>query len=172
VFVIDARCKHKDPLDYLAVFACVLLRERLFLNKSVNYLLLHNIWFCIQIVIVGLCVILEQLTLSSALLWDMQNIVSNTNFLKKLVTTLADSMERSPSWEANSSSTSQEISEFYGTPKVHYRVHNSSLLLLILTQSSPGRHSVSLPSIWILPFHLDLVFQAMSFTRSFSNKTI
>jgi len=42
-------------------------------------------------------VILEQLTLSSAILWDTQNIVSNKHFFKKIVTTLADSMERSPS---------------------------------------------------------------------------
>jgi len=61
-------------------------------------------------------------------------------------------MERS-SWVANSSSTSQKISEFYGIPKVQYHCHNSSPLLLILRQVSPVQ-----ASLYFFTIHFNITF--------------
>jgi len=46
-------------------------------------------------------------------------------------------MEQSPSWEANSHLTGQEIPRFLYDPKVHYRVHKSPPLVYVLSQMHP-----------------------------------
>jgi hypothetical protein len=67
-------------------------------------------------------------------------------------------MEHSPSWEADSSSASQEIPHVLWNPKVHYRIHNSPPPVPILSHINPvhAPHLTSWRSILILSSHLRL----------------
>jgi hypothetical protein len=61
---------------------------------------------------------------------------SNNCILKGIIE-LANSMEHSFPWQANSRSASQEIINHLWNPNVHYRVRNSPTPLPILSKINP-----------------------------------
>jgi hypothetical protein len=65
------------------------------------------------------------------------NITKPLRFIALPDYLLTNSMEHSPSWEANGFAASQEIPHILWNPKVYYHIYKSSPLVPILSQLDP-----------------------------------
>ena len=85
-----------------------------------------------------------------------------------------NSMEQSPSWEANRSSASQQIPRILWNPKADHRIHNSPPPVPILSQIDPvhARHPNCLRSILILSRHLRLDLPSSLLPSCLPTKTL
>ena len=85
-----------------------------------------------------------------------------------------NSMEQRPSWEADSSSASQEIARILWKPKVHYRIHNSPPPLpnLSLIDTAHAPHPTFRRPILIFSSHLCLDLPTCLFPSGFLTKTL
>ena len=85
------------------------------------------------------------------------------------------STQRSPSWEANWFSVSQEIPCILWNPKVHYRFHKCPPSVPVLSQLDPV-HTPAPPTSWrsilILSSHLCLGLPSGLFPSGFPTKTL
>jgi len=95
-------------------------------------------------------------------------------YLMTAVLPLTYSMKKSPSWEANWFSASQEISRILRNPKVHYRINKCRSPVSILSQIDPvhAPHPTPSRSILILSSHLHMGLPSGFFPSGFPTKTL
>jgi hypothetical protein len=73
-------------------------------------------------------------------------------------------MELSPSWEAANCAATEELPSILWNPKVHYRVHEGSPLVPILTQINPVRTTPS----YLSKIHFIIVHSPTSWSSKWS----
>ena len=85
----------------------------------------------------------------------LQELCSDVNFRSQLYITylLTYSLQHSISWEANHSSTSQEIPRILRNPKVHYRIHKCPPPVPIHSQIDPA----NAPTSHFLKINLNII---------------
>jgi hypothetical protein len=82
-------------------------------------------------------------------------------------------MKQSPSWEANTSSASQEIPHILWNPKVHYHIQNSSPHVPILNQMIQSARPSHFPTIHFnIVLHLRLGLSNCLLPSGFPTKTM
>jgi hypothetical protein len=74
-----------------------------------------------------------------------------------LILNITNSMEQSPSWEANSQSASEATCSLTSNPKVHYRVHKILSLVPILSQIHPVQTSPP----YLSTIHSNIIFSSI-----------
>jgi len=101
----------------------------------------------------------------------LRNVLSSGKW--RQIYLLTHSIEKSPSWEANTFAASQEFPLFLWNPKVHYRIHKCPPPVLILSQldsvHTPTSHFLKVRLNIILPSTPGSLKWALSFSFPHQN---